>query len=425
MVNGVADDQAPSTNDALDPEEHDAGRSSTSTAWWRGFSRGHDHAHDGAHHDVTVDPEWARVLWQIVIVSAVLTVVGILLLWPGHRGGFEDPLQLDAEPINAKVVAAELQPCSVSPLDSCSLASFELSGYPYDGEIGKIEEALPGRLDVGDKIRVTFFETDTGERIFSLYDYQRNTPMMVLFVLFVASVVLLGRWRGLGALAGLGMSLLVIVWFTLPAILDGSNAVMVAVVTASLIAFIALFLAHGFDHATAVALVATLASLLLTALLAWLFVGATQLTGFTDDSNFLLAGLSTGIDPRGILLAGIVIGSLGVLDDVTVTQVSAVWQLKSVQPELSTRELVRPALHIGRDHISSTVNTLFLAYAGTSLALLLLFVQANQSLTEVVTREIVATEVVRALVGSIGLVASVPISTWLAAAVLTTPQTEG
>jgi uncharacterized membrane protein len=423
-VNVVPEDQAPSTNDVPDAEEREIDHPAVRTTWWRRASSGHGHAHGAAHHDVTVDPEWARVLWQIVIVSAVLTVVGILLLWPGHRGGFEDPLQLDAEPINAKVVSAELQPCSSSPLDSCSVASFELSGYPYDGEIGRIEEGLPGRLDVGDKIRVTFFETDAGERIFSLYDYQRNTPMMILFVLFVASVVLLGRWRGLGALAGLGMSLLVIVWFTLPAILDGSNAVMVAVVTASLIAFIALFLAHGFDHATAVALVATLASLLLTALLAWLFVGATQLTGFTDESNFLLAGLSSGIDPRGILLAGIVIGSLGVLDDVTVTQVSAVWQLKSVQPELSTRELVRPALHIGRDHISSTVNTLFLAYAGTSLALLLLFVQANQSLTEVVTRDIVATEVVRALVGSIGLVASVPISTWLAAAVLTTPTPE-
>jgi uncharacterized membrane protein len=192
-------------------------------------------------------------------------------------------------------------------------------------------------------------------------------------------------------------------------------------VTASLIAFMALFLAHGFDHATVVALVSTLASLLLTAFLAWLFVGATQLTGFTDDANFLLAGLNTGIDPRGILLAGIVIGSLGVLDDVTVTQVSTVWQLKAVQPELSTKELIRPALRVGRDHISSTVNTLFLAYVGTSLALLLLFVEAQQGVGEVMTREIVATEVVRALVGSIGLVASVPISTWLAAAVISAP----
>jgi uncharacterized membrane protein len=348
-------------------------------------------------------------------------VIGVVLLWPGRGGGFEDPLQLDAEPIDATVVAVELHPCTGSPLDECKVARFELSGYPYDDQTGEMEEAPPARLDVGEKIRVTFFETESGQRIFSLYDYQRDAPMLLLFALFVAAVLVLGRWRGLGALAGLAVSLVVIVWFTLPAILDGSNAVSVAVVTASLIAFMALFLAHGFDHATAVALVATLASLLLTALLAWFFVGATQLTGFTDESNFLLAGLTADIDPRGILLAGIVIGSLGVLDDVTVTQVSAVWQLKSVQPELTTRELIRPALRIGRDHISSTVNTLFLAYAGTSMALLLLFVQAQQGLGEVITREVVATEIVRTLVGSIGLVASVPIATWLAAAVVTTP----
>ena len=388
---------------------------------WRPRDRGnHDHGH-GAGSDVPVDPEWARVLWQIVILSAVATVIGVALLWPGGEPKFEDPLQLDAEPINATVVAVEVQPCVVASLEECKVARFELADYPYDGEIGEMQETPSMRLDVGDKIRVTFFETQTGERVFSLYDYQRDRPMLLLFALFVAAVLVLGRWRGLGALAGLAASLVVIVWFTLPAILAGSNSVMVAVVTASLIAFMALFLAHGFDHATAVALVSTLASLLLTAVLAWLFVGATQLTGFTDESSFLLSGLAADIDPRGILLAGIVIGSLGVLDDVTVTQVSAVWQLKAIQPELTTRQLIKPALRIGRDHISSTVNTLFLAYAGTSMALLLLFVQAQQGLGGVLTREVVATEIVRTLVGSIGLVASVPISTCLAAALVSGP----
>ena len=126
------------------------------------------------------------------------------------------------------------------------------------------------------------------------------------------------------------------------------------------------------------------------------------------------------IDARGILLAGIVIGSLGVLDDVTVTQVSAVGQLRQSRPDASAHELYRSALTIGRDHISSTVNTLVLAYAGASLPLLLLFTEAGQGVSDVTTREIVAVEVVRALVGSIGLVASVPISTWLAARVFTT-----
>jgi uncharacterized membrane protein len=271
---------------------------------------------------------------------------------------------------------------------------------------------------VGDKIEVTFFEDVDGQRIYSLYDYQRDTPMLILAGLFVACRARARPVAGSGGDRRSGASLLVLVWFTLPAILDGSSAVTVAVVSASVIAFLALFLAHGFEPSTAVALIATLASLLLTAILAWVFVGASQLTGLTDDSSFLLTGLADGIDPRGILLAGIVIGSLGVLDDVTVTQVSAVWQLKAVQPDLTTAGLMKPALRIGRDHISSTVNTLFLAYAGTSLPLLLLFVSAEQGFGDVITRELVATEVVRTLVGSIGLVASVPISTWLAAMVV-------
>lgn len=141
----------------------------------------------------------------------------------------------------------------------------------------------------------------------------------------------------------------------------------------------------------------------------------------------MLGALGTGVDARGILLAGIVIGSLGVLDDVTVTQVSAVWELHRAQPQTRRTELFKSALTIGRDHISSTVNTLFLAYAGAALPLLLLFQGVGESVTGIATREIVATEIVRALVGSIGLVASVPISTWLAVQVVTArrPSSDG
>jgi uncharacterized membrane protein len=376
----------------------------------------HTHSHDLA--DVDVDPRWARALWPTVIVLGIATVLAVVVLWPGGGTAFEDPLLLDADPVDAEVVSVDVVPCSFSPADRCSVATFELSGGFVDGEIGAIEQSLPGTIDAGDGITVTYFDDVDGTRIYALYDFQREAPLLVLGALFVGAVVVLGRWRGVGAIAGLAASMLVIVMFALPAILDGSSAVLVAVVTAAVIAFLALFLAHGFEPATAVALIATLASLVLTALLAWIFVGASNLTGSTDDASVLLSGLSSGIDVRGILLAGIVIGSLGVLDDVTVTQVSAVWQLKSVQPDLSVAQLMRPALRIGRDHISSTVNTLFLAYAGTSLPLLLLFVEAQQGLFDVSTREIVATEIVRTLVGSVGLVASVPIATWLAATVV-------
>jgi uncharacterized membrane protein len=213
-------------------------------------------------------------------------------------------------------------------------------------------------------------------------------------------------------------SLLVIIMFVLPAVLEGANAVAVALVAAGAIAFLALFLAHGVNLATAAALLSSIASLAVTAILAWIFVRLANLTGLANESIGFLGALGTDLNPEGLLLAGVVIGSLGVLDDVTVTQVSAVWELKRARPDANTADLYRRAVRIGRDHISSTVNTLFLAYAGAALPLLLLFQEAGQSISSVATREVVAVEIVRALVGSIGLVASVPISTALAAAVI-------
>jgi uncharacterized membrane protein len=212
----------------------------------------------------------------------------------------------------------------------------------------------------------------------------------------------------------------VLVVFMLPSLLDGHSPVLVALVASSLIAFIALYLAHGINTMTSVALIATFAALVVTGVLSWIFVHLANFTGFTDEGTQFLAALGVPIDPRGLLLAGIVIGSLGVLDDVTVTQVSAVSELRAAQPDIANEELVRRALRIGRDHISSTVNTLFLAYAGASLPLLLLFTEAGQHIGNIATREVVAVEIVRSLVGSIGLVSAVPISTWMAAHFLTT-----
>jgi uncharacterized membrane protein len=383
------------------------------------------HAGHGHLHDLppSVHPAAGRYLWTAVAVFGVLTLLALLVLWPGGDDQTTDPLLLDADTISASVTEVEERICSYSLVDRCRWVVFEMEDGPFADETGAIEEVtLSGFLEEGDDILVTWFPSTEGDPIFAFYDYQRGGAMIWLLALFVVAVLLLGRWRGLGAIGGLAFSLLVIVGFTLPAILDGSNALAVALVTASLIAFAALFLAHGFGLATAVALVSTFASLTITALLAWMFVGATHLTGLSDETSVMLGGLAEGIDARGILLAGIVIGALGVLDDVTVTQVSAVWELKRARPERSMAELVRPALRIGRDHISSTVNTLFLAYAGAALPLLLFFTEAGQNIRGVVTRELVATEVVRALVGSIGLVSSVPIATWLAAIVVTAPD---
>ncbi len=382
------------------------------------------HAHAHVHEPPAIDPEVARSLWTVVAACAVVTVVAVLVLWPRGDRDTTDPLLLDADPIEATAIGETLVPCGGGSAETGTQIEFRITSGTSTGITGFLDPTTRSTVAVGDDILVLAFASASGETIYSFFDHQRGTPMLVLLVLFAAAVLALGRWRGLGAIAGLLFSLVVIVEFTLPAILDGRSSFPVALATAAVIAFAALFLAHGFTIATAVSLLSTFASLIATAVLASIFVGATHLTGLTSDSSTLLGGIAEGIDPRGILLAGIVIGALGVLDDVTVTQVAAVWELKRLRPELSRMALFRPAIRIGRDHISSTVNTLFLAYAGAALPLLLLFAGAGQGFGDIVTREVVATEVVRALVGSIGLVAAVPTATWLAAIVVASDDRE-
>lgn len=373
----------------------------------------HSHDLDGA-----VGASAARRLRIAAIACGLLVVVGAVLLWPDRGGGGADPLLLSADPVGAHVTSVTEGQCTSDPTVICQTVTFDVTEGEYAGTVGTLDLFNSADFSSGDDILVIPSTRTDGEVLFSFYDFQRATPMLILLVVFVLAVVALGRWRGVGALAGLAISLFIIVWFALPSLTDGNNAVAVALVTAGAVAIVALYLAHGTGAATDVALLSTLASLALTGVLAWIFVAATNLTGFTDSASFTFEALGTGIDVRGILLAGIVIGSLGVLDDVTVTQVSAVGELHRARPDATRKQLFASALRIGRDHISSTVNTLFLAYAGATLPLLLLFSEINEPVSSIATREVVATEIVRAMVGSIGLVASVPISTWLAIQVI-------
>ena len=361
----------------------------------------------------------ARTVWAVVTAAAITTTIMLIVMWP--RGTSEAPglVAAESDPVTANVVDRSFVPCSYDPLLGC----YTFTIMPREGDFADerlvLDQPLETAINDGDTILVVIDRLGDGSVAVSFYDFERSTPMLLLLLVFIAVIVAFGGWRGVGALAGLAVSLLIIGAFALPALLAGSNSVAVALVTASVIAFVALFLAHGFDVSTAVALISTLAALGVTGLLALLFVWSSNLTGLADESVGYLDVLGASIDPRGLLLAGILIGSLGVLDDVTVTQVSAVLELKRAAPHASVNELYQRGVRIGRDHISSTVNTLFLAYVGASLPLLLLFRQAGQTIGSVATREIVAVEVVRALVGSIGLVSAVPISTYLAAHVVT------
>jgi uncharacterized membrane protein len=234
-------------------------------------------------------------------------------------------------------------------------------------------------------------------------------------------VLAFGRWRGATSLAGLAVSFAVLLFFIIPAILDGSPPLLVAVIGASAIMFAALYLTHGVTVHTSVAVAGTLASLVVTGLLGLAFTGALHLTGIGSDDDSYLSATQGTIDMRGLLLAGIIIGALGVLDDVTVTQAATVAEMARAGTR-SRLDLYRAAIRVGRAHVASAVNTIVLAYAGTSLPLMLLIAAGPQPLGELLTSEFLAQEILRSAVGTIGLVASVPITTALAALVADLPQ---
>jgi uncharacterized membrane protein len=211
------------------------------------------------------------------------------------------------------------------------------------------------------------------------------------------------------------LSFVVVVLFVLPTILAGRNPLLVAIVGAAVIMFIVLYLTHGLSARTSAAVLGTMVSLALIGALSAIFSVAASLTGLDEDTSALIASLGHGIDGRGLLLAGIVIGALGVLDDVTVTQTSAVWELRRANPDLGWRELYGAGLRIGRDHVGSAVNTLVMAYAGASLPVLLYSSISGVGLGAILSSSGLAEEIVRALAGGVGIVAAVPVTTVLAA----------
>ncbi|MCX9193653.1 hypothetical protein C3Y87_20150 [Carbonactinospora thermoautotrophica] len=411
-------------------------------------AHGHLHAHDGP-----APPASARVrrlLVALLAPFAVATLVGLVVLWPSGayrttvRGlGFDQQLArgtvqavenvscTEAGPAGADGAAADGAAAPEGPdgpgeggpgtgQDACARVTVRITEGPGAGrETRQVVSLAPGnpRFTVGDGVVLTYAPNVPEDLRYQIVDFERRTPTVLLGVVFAAAVVLFGRWRGLAALAALGLSFVALVAFILPAILEGANPLLVAIVGGSAIMLVALYLTHGFSARTSVAVLGTCMSLALIGLLGALFIAVTHLTGLGSDANSLLGALYQQVDLRGLLLAGMVIGSLGVLDDVTVTQTAVVWELKAANPSFGVRQLYRAAVRVGRDHIASTVNTLVLAYAGASLPLVLLFAVSQRGLLEVLTTEAVAQEVVRTLVGGIGLAASVPVTTGLAALV--------
>lgn len=401
---------------------------------------GHSHSHGPA---APVSKHLRKVIAAVLIPFATAVVVGLAVFWPGGAPSHERTgVGFDRQTQSADVTKVRELPCkdvnaSQTPPNGdtstaegqsaqsraegvCKKATIEVTSGKDKGRTFTeiIQPDSPRQLRQGQEVVVAYEPTAPEALQYSVTDVNRKLPMALLAGIFALAVVVVGRMRGVMALVALALSFLVLTFFILPAILQGSNPLVVAVIGASAIMLIALYLCHGITARTSVAVLGTLISLLLIGLLGSLFIGWASLTGNTDDNTGLIHGLYPSIDMSGLLLAGVIIGSLGVLDDVTVTQTSAVWELHQANPTMGWRGLYGAAIRIGRDHIASVVNTLVLAYAGAALPLLLLFSIAQSSVGTVANSELVAEEIVRTLVGSIGLVASVPVTTALAALVV-------
>lgn len=375
-------------------------------------------------HDLPVAKPVGQTLNVVAAVLAVLTVLGMVVWRPGQPADRPDLEQAGAPSTfyDAEVTGLRADACQNTPPEAdvkCELATLRLLEGPDEGvevDIDFPESQTTPDLSTGDRLVLSYSPTSPPGFRYQFADRQRKPVLFWLAAVFALAVVVLGRRRGVSALAGLAASLVVLLSFAVPAIIDGRSPVGVAVVSAAAISFLALYLAHGFTAMTTVALLGTLTSLALTAILAVVFVELAEFSGFATEEATFLSAAAQSIDLRGMLLAGVVIGALGAIDDMTVTQASAIAELHAANPTMGTGRLYQAGLRIGRDHVASTVNTLVLAYAAASMPLLVLFVLSAQPLTSVANGEVVATEIVRTLVGSIGLVASVPITTWLAAA---------
>ncbi|MDT5018970.1 MAG: hypothetical protein QOD39_5130 [Mycobacterium sp.] len=385
----------------------------------------------------------AKVVVGALIVIGVAVLAGAVWLWPSHQKAdipvpFQNAaagavtteaghvLSSTSATCGGQDVGAVLTAPPVPAQDDgahCVHILIAIDSGPNRGANTLLESSGgPGQpnLAVGDHIRLSRQVDPTGTTTYSFFDYERTWPLIALAAVFAVVVVAVAGWRGLRSLIGIIVAFMVLVLFLLPALRDGASAIPVALVASAVILYAVIYLAHGVSLRTSAALLGTLSALLLAAFLSWGAIELAHLTGLSDDQSNVVVAYMGNVSITGLLLAGFIIGSLGVLNDVTVTQASTVFELAGLEGS-SRRTIFVGAMRVGRDHIASTVYTLVLAYAGSALPLLLLFSVAGRSLGDVLTSESVAIEIARSAVGGIALALSVPLTTAIAA-VLATPH---
>lgn len=421
------------------------------------------HVHNHSLANISLGKWASRIVVSLLVAIGVAVIAGVIALWPSQLrvsvpGAPQSPTlskgvvseqmvgDCDFTPAGNGVVSDTEPHPVLKPDGGCLNSSVRITSGPDTGKwtlfsIGTQRmnvSAVPGQrpsgpsgvdlsrpatpgtgqpdLSPGTKIMISFNGGGVAgsPANYAFYDYSRGMSLWIWGLLFAAVVIAVAQWRGFRALLGLALSGVVIVLFALPSILDGNSAVWVAIVASAVILYLVLYLAHGVSLRTSAALLGTLCALAVCGVLAWLATWTTHVTGLSSDDATSLQAYASTVSTSGVLLAGFVIGALGVLNDVTITQSSATFELAKLSPKASRRRTFLSAMRVGRDHIASTVYTLVFAYVGTALPLLLLFSIAGRPLGQVLTSDSVAVELVRAFVGGIGLALAVPLTTAIA-----------
>lgn len=420
------------------------------------------------HYIAETLPRASRQAWSVMlgmlIPLAVLAVVGFVWLWPSSEATDRwDPAALsgDAEYTSGTVEAIDLGACP--DYESTGCGAITLNTGDTTGTMYAPPEAINAGIAAGDRLKVIVMDdaqvdptadaltgggqgpggqapgseqapggeqAASGEQApgsdptneptaadFVFVDFDRNISLGVLAFVYAALVILVAGLKGLRALIGLALAYAVMVWFMLPAVMDGRPAVLVGITAAAVIMFIVLYLAHGFSARTTTALLGTLFGILITGVLGALWTTWSKLAGIYTEETYILAW-TDGLSMADLVVCAILIAGLGVLNDVTITQAAAVWELAASRPEASRREIFTSAMRIGRDHIASTVYTIAFAYAGGALTVLLLVAASSRPFLESLTLGEQAISVVSTLVTSIGLVIAIPATTLIAVLVV-------
>jgi uncharacterized membrane protein len=407
----------------MPPTHRSAGGIARTIGWLArggGMAGSHDYDRYGS---LPASPRVRRVIASVMVPLVLATVAAAALLWPERP---EPAEAVGGTFYPGTVIEVRERVCPPEPQAAgfrrCGEVAVQLEAGPDRG--ARVSSAMPTgpgapTVRAGDQVVVSVVSdpADPAAQRYGIVDHRRGVPLLLLGLLFAVVIVAFGRRRGLASLAGLAACFALLLIFVLPGIISGHPPLLVAVVGAALVMFVIMYLVHGISVRTSVAVLGTLGALLVTGVLGYLAAIVTHLTGVGGDDELALFITIPDLDLRGVLLAGIIIGSLGVLDDVTVSQAATVGELARADPTLSRWQLYRAGTRVGRAHVASVVNTLVLAYAGASLPLLLLIVlnTSGRDTAAVLTAQPIAQEIIRSVVATIGLVTAVPLTTALAA----------